>query len=88
MQLHTSHEEADEGQNSLAGSSWHGACGFVHLGCQDDSSHNLADGHLNASLDQQCLAAKPAPQARRFSLFLLGSCWGHVGVMRKCLFDD
>lgn len=69
-QCHTSHEEADEGENSLASWSRHGACGFVHLGCQDDSSHNLADGHLNASLDQQRLAAKPAQQAGLLTLLL------------------
>lgn len=56
----TSNEEADEGQNSLSSRLRHGASGLVHLCGQDASCDNLADSHLESSLDEQELTANPA----------------------------
>ena len=58
--LLTCHKETDEGQDSLAGSIWHGPSGLVHLGSQHNGGDDLADSHLNTSLDQQELATEPA----------------------------
>ena len=57
---HTSNEEADEGQDSLSSGLGHGACGLVHLCGQDASCDDLANSHLESTLDEQELAANPA----------------------------
>lgn len=59
-QKHTCHKEADEGKDSLASRCWHVASGLVHLEGKDDGSEDLADSHLDTSLNEQCLATEPA----------------------------